>query len=644
MSESQPVSQCEQSTQGGTASCKLKNAWGSVKNLLFAEKRPWLRTIISALMHYISLVGLDFGFRFIYRKDDPHLVSILTPTLLTLFWCLIIVSVALFLPRVAKRIYIIASTTVFGILACVHGIFDSFFGQYMSFSSILFAGEGAEYFDASYFSIPKKFIALILLCIFIAIISALILPKTRYNWICLVVSAALLAGGITGVILCKNNFFKEEDGFVGWASTKTVSDYYDEFADYHVNMHLCGLYHYTFRDFSISTGLSDILIRYNGRYGELDDYYEAKELDPDNEMTGIFKDKNLILIQLESIDTWMVNDISMPTLAGLREQSINFPNFYAPKYLVASTFNSENIVNTGTISPTNSSKLSYFIKTEYPESMPNLFKEQGYTVNSFHRSNDKTYSRGDAHVNWGYEDYCSGGDMKLTNYDLDSYLMEAYDMFAPDEKFMSFIITYTGHGPYKPENEPVKLYEDIIRPKLPEDAEDEYVYALCHAYETDMFIKALTERLEAEDRMDDTVLIFYTDHYDHYVTDERIFEKYKGTTNPDLMSNVPFFIYSKGTEARTIDKVVATFDILPTVVNLFDLNSDGRYYLGNDAFSQNGGYVFFTSGSWIDKDQYFDISSSEATDFSKERAKEISTRFKISWDSVKLDYFKDKHK
>ena len=42
-------------------------------------------------------------------------------------------------------------------------------------------------------------------------------------------------------------------------------------------------------------------------------------------MTGIFKGKNLIPIQLEAIDTWMLNETA-PNLSKIKSESIDFIN------------------------------------------------------------------------------------------------------------------------------------------------------------------------------------------------------------------------------------------------------------------------------------------------------------------------------
>lgn len=614
---------------------------GKVKNLLSKDCYVFWKNIISSLLLFISLISADLLFRQIYCGQVSYG---LVPFLFSLCWCALLTAVPLLFPRIIRIIYNILIAGFYVFLMTAHAFFYSFFGNFMSVSSIMFAGEGAGFFDWSYFNIPKKFIALAVMCVLIAVASAVIVPKTKYSLTKTLCIIAVIAASFGGVNLVKAGFINDT-GRIGFDNTASNADIYDSFTDSISCMHLCGLYQYTFRDISINTGLDDFLnnLANSSKIKELDEYYASKAIDPDNEMTGVLNNKNLILIQLEAIDSWMLNKTAMPNLYKIQSESINFPNYYAPKFLYGATFNSENIVNTGLVSPVNSSKLSYFTQTSYPYSAANLFKQAGYTVNSFHRSNGKIYNRSDVHTNWGYEKYFSGADMNLSDYDLDSSLMDAYDKFVTDGKFMSFIITYSGHGPFNTETKESKLYYDELKAKLPSDAEEEYICALCHAYETDVFIGKLFEQLEKDGHIDDTAVIFYTDHYNHYVTDSEILEKYKGTSDPYMMCNVPFFIYSKDMPAQTVDKVVATYDVLPTIVNLFGLNCDGRYYLGNDAFCENGGYVIFPDKSWYDGEVYFKShGSSSPTKLSQSRAEEINTRLDACWNTVKMNYFRQR--
>lgn len=616
----------------------------SLKKLLFADNYKKTRNLVSGALYALSLLLLDFGFRYFYQENVTLILEEYVPNLFTLCWVAILTAISFLLPRIIRRIYNISTVAFFAIFAVVHAFFYSFNGTYLTLSSAIFAGDAAAFFDWSYFSISKKFILMILIVIFLAIVSALIVPKFKYSFVRVICAVLAFVAGVGGITACMSTYLSD-DGELVWDSTRMPIEIYESFSDTRTCFHMVGMYQYTVRDISNVTGMTDLIEKLTSGdvRKELDDFYENKEIDPDNEMTGIFEDKNLILIQLESIDNWMVNDISMPFFSNLQKESINFTNFYASKFLASSTFNTECIVNTGLITPINSAKLSYYTENSYPYSAPNLFKEKGYAVESYHRSIPTIYNRGDSHKNWGYTEYNSGYMMNMENLDLDTHMMMGYDKFVKDEKFMSFIITYSGHGPYSGDSVEVKSYYDIIKSQLPKDVEEEYIYALCHAYETDQFIKMLYEKLEADDRLDDTVLIFYTDHYDHYVSNEEILIKNKdGVYDYNLWSRLPFVIYHKDTPAMTVDKTIGSVDVLPTIVNLFNLDTDGRYYIGNDAFSNNGGYAFFKNHSWIEGDTYFNVDTDISTELSKKRSKEISQRLKASWDTVKLDYFKEK--
>ena len=68
-------------------------------------------------------------------------------------------------------------------------------------------------------------------------------------------------------------------------------------------------------------------------------------------MTGVFEGKNLMLIMLESIDTWMINEDYMPELYSLQQKSINFTRHYTPLFINAGTFNTEFAALTGLLTP-----------------------------------------------------------------------------------------------------------------------------------------------------------------------------------------------------------------------------------------------------------------------------------------------------
>lgn len=76
---------------------------------------------------------------------------------------------------------------------------------------------------------------------------------------------------------------------------------------------------------------------------ELDSYYAEKEKagHTSNEMTGVFEGKNLMLVVMESIDSWLVTEDYMPNLYRLQQNGWNFKNNYTPLYISAGTFCTE---------------------------------------------------------------------------------------------------------------------------------------------------------------------------------------------------------------------------------------------------------------------------------------------------------------
>ena len=91
----------------------------------------------------------------------------------------------------------------------------------------------------------------------------------------------------------------------------------------------------------------------DGERQQIDDYvaeYEAAQ--KDNAYTGLLAGKNVIMVQLEAIDTWMLQEAYMPNLAKLKSEGLVFTNHYTPAYISAGTFNTEFMTNSGLLPAT----------------------------------------------------------------------------------------------------------------------------------------------------------------------------------------------------------------------------------------------------------------------------------------------------
>lgn len=601
---------------------------------------------------WLVLVWLDLGYRYMYPMDGMHPWNDPTAMFFTMLWSLLLTGIVYIMPTVGRRILMVLFVTVQCIWCLVFGAMYTIFGSVFSFADLAYAGDSAKFFSFSYLHYRKGLLLAVTGGILLAVLLAVLLPKKRYRFYRPMVGLLMIAAAVAGIWYLNGTMRESDNSTFTWDTTyeaDTDKAVYTNFSDTNRCFYMAGGYQYLFRSFTVTFGIEDAF-RNGMTYDKLDAYYAQREktVHSDNEMTGAFQGKNVMLFLLESIDTWLLTEDYMPNLYRLQQQSINFENHFSPMFISAGTFGTEYTVNTGLIPPTNGVSSKAYSSYSFPYSLAHLFENAGYTANSFHSSSPKIYSRGLIHANWGYEKYHSFVDMGMEDYQRDSQMMNGYaDMVAP-EHYFDFILTYSGHGPYTEEMDNICQghWEDVSRTVDPgtipaQGADlDEYRRAVAHAMETDAFIGQLVEQMESDGTLDNTVLIFFTDHYCKYMTNTQLVMDLKGAENMDMINRTPFFIYSKGTPAQTVSKVTSSMDIAPTIANLFDLDVNYAYYTGDDAFGDGGGYVIFKNMNWYDGETYYTADySGEITDEIRQRTQEAKTWVQMSWDTLKCNYF-----
>lgn len=586
------------------------------------EKRGFVRRYIYIPLCFAAYLLLDFSFRYFYRFVDGKPLMYFPAMLFTVGWALILTAIAFVLPRIIKRIYMILTIVLYAVLTVVHGVMLNFSGNFMSISSVGFSGDGAAFLEPEYIVLRKAVIVSLVAIVGLMVAAAFLAPREKFRPRTLIIFAAAFAVGVAAILTARavivNSSDAEEETAFAWNSyydANSDSAVYDTFRDQNKCMYMTGLYQYTFRDLHKSLGIFDRMSNADA-YAEIEDYARSKSVSPD-EMTGTAKGKNLILIQLEAIDSWMMTPEYMPNATALRERSTDFTNYWATVFIQAGTFNSEFITNTGIIPATGKISQKVYTDNTYKYSLANMFAREGYSCNSYHGSEGTVYNRGAIHPNLGYQSYNSGTDMKMPSYQMDSQLIGAYDMFTSDDPFFSFIITFSGHGPYNDESQITKdniaaarkaveeNVEKYVPFKLTEDELQSYTWAVAHAMETDKFIGELVDKLEADGHIDDTVLVLYADHYNYYLMNDHMQMNMKNAPDVTMLQRVPCFIYNSDVEPQKIDKVVSSLDILPTVANMFALDADLSFFIGNDMYDPDvGGYVVFRNYAWYDGEIY----------------------------------------
>lgn len=558
-----------------------------------------------------------------------------------LIWCFVLTLIASLLPKVfLKRIYLILVGIISLVILYGQTIYFNLFYKFFSFADLSLADEGMQYADFSYFTLPKSIIASGLILMLALIGACFLMQKEEKRKIRYGISVALglgFAGCLGGYYL---NYPEPVDASL-WNASTSPSYVYESYNDTTKALLMSGTYQYTFRNL-VMTYLPINQLTNKDLVNQVDEFVSST--DPqysNNDMTGIFEGKNLILIQLENIDQWMITEQNMPTLYRLREEGINFVNHYSASFSTGRTFNTEYIANTGFVPPLNGTAPSYiFSQNSYPLSLANQFKNAGYTVNSYHSNGGQIYNRQAVHEAFGYEKYHNYVDMNMDDYTMDSQMINGYDVIMHDELFMDFIITYSGHGPFSTENAACSAHYDEVSGT--EAIQDEtYLCGMAQAKETELFIEELIAKMTEDGSIDNTVLIFYTDHYAYGTIDSELEEKLKGTTDSNLLFNTPFFIWSSDIEPMEVTKYTSTVDLLPTILNLFGIQTDTRYFAGRDVFQfEDNGYVCFSDGSYYDGETYYiGGTDMEISNQVQERIKNFWDKLDLNWAILNTDYF-----
>lgn len=386
----------------------------------------------------------------------------------------------------------------------------------------------------------------------------------------------------------------------------------------------------------------------------LHEYYINQNITPKNEMTGIFKDKNLIYIMIEAFDIMAINEEITPTLYKLYTEGIRFDNYYTPKYS-CTTGESEYIGLTSIIPSSTVCTPNTYKNNNYETSMFKLFEKSGYYNTSYHNYSDKYYQRTALHENMGSVKFYNNSSLnikKIWGWPSDLNLMEeAIPYFIDKDKFFSFIITSTTHFPYNEDGHVGVVVTHFDKVKdLPYNIKVKRYMA--KAVELDLGIKYLLDSLSEKGILEETVIVLFGDHHPLNLEYKYIDEASPYDRLEDFNINkLPCIIYNSELEPRQVNKTASTFDLLPTLANMFDLDYDPRYYVGKDIFSDEETIVIFTSGSWItDKAMYFSGSGKYKElqpfeeDYKAKINQKVNNYFIASDQTLRLNYFKYRFK
>lgn len=518
----------------------------------------------------------------------------------------------IFLFKKNKRVLVFNIINVIWLIIFVSQIcYTQSLGKFMIVSDLFFAGEGLQYAGNAFTNLNIGMIVVTIICILCSIATIIIdkkmivkESKKTSKWVYIVlICVALIFRSISFYSLGSAETVET------WELNYNVKSIYNEYTNPNNSMFVSGFYEYHFR--AVYKYFYNLLTVDQGVLKSgVDDYNTTYAVNyKENDYTGLFKGKNVVYVMLESIDNWILDENTMPTLKSIQNKGMNFTNRYAPVFNGGETLNSEFALNTGLYSIMSKKAIYNVSDLTYNYSLANLLKKENYQVNSLHANTGSFYNRSIFHLQLGYDHHYSAEDMKNAselnpenNYYSDSIMLgdeKLIDLISSEEPFLAFITTYSPHLPYNNDN---KVYSDITLPEeYPLYSEEELIYRTL-ANDTDNGIQNLINIFDKNGILDNTVFVFASDHFVYGYSDLDYVALKKNVNNDrNELQNVPFIIWTPNMQPETIDTICDTADVLPTVLNLLGIKYDPNKYMGTDIFADyHDNYVWFEDGSYIE--------------------------------------------
>lgn len=372
---------------------------------------------------------------------------------------------------------------------------------------------------------------------------------------------------------------------------------------------------------------------------QIKEYYDFKnENIPDNEYKGMFKGKNLIVIQVESLENFVINqkidgqEIT-PNINKLLNNSIYFPNIFE-QVNEGTSSDSDLMVNTSMLPLRQGSTFFRNPATTY-NSMPNILEKDGYSTIAIHPDKGSFWNYAQGLTGIGFDkfvDYYSFNHDEVIGMGISdgSYFKQVAPMLKEmKQPFYAFTVTLTSHGPF---DLPKDYRELKLSPELDNNVLGGYFQSVHY---TDAQIGMFIDLLEKEGLLENTVVAIEGDHTGpHKYYNSNI----ESLSNPESWwldngnHTVPLVVYNPSVKTPVKDDVYGgQIDIMPTLLYLLGVNNDvyQNTALGRNLLNTNRSYAVLTDRT----------VKGELTDKEKQI---VGNSLDLSDKMIRGNYFKDK--
>jgi len=341
---------------------------------------------------------------------------------------------------------------------------------------------------------------------------------------------------------------------------------------------------------------------------EVEGWFDEKEPVVAGPLHGKFKDFNLIVIQVESLETFPIGqriegqEIT-PRINGLLQNSIFIPDIHE-QVNVGTSSDSDLMINTS-IMPVRSGSTFFRFPDNTYRSLPKLLEARRYSTTAIHPDSGAFWNWMPGLQGVGFQK-CVDRNSFIADEELGlgisdgTYLRQIRPMIRAAKKpSYTFLVTLTSHGPF-----PLPLkYREL---KLSKSLDDTTLggYFQCLRY-TDRQIGAFLDGLKEDGLLDNTVVVIEGDHggMHKFYREELDAVRPQESWWQDEHSRIPLIIYSPALEGRRLDVKGGQVDIMPTICDLMGIEpaAYARSAMGRNLLTTKEDFAVLVNGAFVGK-------------------------------------------
>lgn len=347
---------------------------------------------------------------------------------------------------------------------------------------------------------------------------------------------------------------------------------------------------------------------------DIENYIRANYKKPSDEMFGIAKGKNVILISMESTQNFVINNTVngqeiTPFLNDFIKESYYFENFYHQTGQ-GKTSDSEFLVD-NSLYPLGRGAVFFTHSRNEFKASPEILNENGYFTATLHANNKSFWNRDIMYQSFGYNRFYEINDYEVNEEnsvgwglkDADFFQQSIHHLKEMPKPYYAKFITLTNHFPFDLDEE-----DKLVEPYT-SNSKTLNNYFPTVRYQ-DEALKQFVQSLKDEGLYDDSIIILYGDHYGISENHNRAMSEYLGEEVTPFVSTqlqrVPLIIHIPGQKGKTISTVSGQIDLKPTLLHLLGIDTKGNIDFGTDLFAEDKmEFTVLRDGSFITKDYVY---------------------------------------